>query len=84
MSSQPRDVLGHLPAKLTFDRVVLVQQRRHARDFVFAQFAGAGLRIDARLVAQLAGNLRADAVQVRQRNDRRPIVAEYQHRANAA
>ena len=63
-----------LPAKLAFDDVVLVQQRGDPRHFVFAQLAGVGLRIDARLVAQLAGRLRTDAVQVRQRNDRRTIV----------
>ena len=65
--------------KLAFDGVVLVQQRGEPRDFVFAQLAGLGLRIDAGLVAQLAGDLRADAVQVRQRDDRRLIVAECRH-----
>ncbi len=74
MSRKPRNVLGHLPAKLTFDDVILVQQRGEPRDFVFAQFARVRLRIDARLVAQLAGRLRADAVQVRQRDDRRTVV----------
>ena len=74
MSLQPRDVLLHLPAQLAFDRVVLVEQRGHAGDFVFAQLAGVRLRVDARLVAQLAGRRRPDAVQVRQRDDRRPVV----------
>ena len=59
--------------KLTFDRVVLVQQRGQPRHFVFAQLAGLRVRIDARLVAQLAGDLRPDAVQVRQRDHRRTI-----------
>ena len=71
---QARNVLSHLPAKLAFDDVVLVQQRGEAGHFVLAQLAGVGLRVDARLVAQLAGRLRADAVQVRQRDDRRAIV----------
>ena len=60
--------------KLTFDRVVLVEQRGEPRDFVFAQLAGSRLRVDARLVAQLAGGLRTHAVQVGQRNDRLAIA----------
>ena len=65
MSLQPRDVLGHLPPQLALDDVVLVQQRRQPGQLVLAQLAGLSLRIDARLVAQLAGDLRAHAVQVR-------------------
>ena len=38
--AQARNVLRHLPAKLAFDRVVLVEQCGDARDFVFAKLAG--------------------------------------------
>ena len=74
MSRRPRDVLATLPTQLTFDHVVLVEQGRQPRQLVLVQFASPGLRIDARLVAQLARDLRTHAVQVRQRDDRRPIV----------
>src|ERR1700729_441845 len=38
--AQPRDILRPLAAKLTFDHVVLVHQRREPRQFVFVQIAG--------------------------------------------
>ena len=72
--SQPRDVLRHLATQLPLDNVILVQQGRDPRDFVFAQLAGTDMRIDARLVAQLSRDLRANPVQVLQRNDRGPIL----------
>ena len=64
----------NLPTQLTFDRVVLVEQRGHAGDFVFVQVAGLGLRIDARLVAQLAGDFGPTPYKYVQRDDRRTIV----------
>jgi hypothetical protein len=72
--TQTRTVLRHLPAKLTFDGVILIEQRGDPCDFVFTHLASVGLRVDPRLMAQLARGLRADAVQVRQRNDRRPVI----------
>src|SRR2546423_369131 len=49
--AQARNVLRHLPAKLAFDGVILVQERGDSRDFVFAELASVGLRVDARFVA---------------------------------
>jgi hypothetical protein len=72
--AKARNVLGYLPAKLAFDGVVFVQQCGDPSDFVFAELACVGLRVDARFVAQLAGRFRADAVQVRQRDDRRAVI----------
>src|SRR5687767_57517 len=55
--AQSRDVLAHLAAKLALDRIVLVQERGQPGDFVFAEVASADRRVDARLVAQLTGDL---------------------------
>src|SRR5262249_14005827 len=70
---QARDVLRQLPPQLSFDGVVLVQQRRHPRNLVLMQFASFRLRIDARFVAQLARDARSDAIQILQRDERRLI-----------
>src|SRR3954467_14547239 len=63
--AQTRNVLRYLAAELAFDGVVLVQERGDAGYFVFAELAGVRLRVDTGFVAQLAGGLGADAVQVR-------------------
>jgi hypothetical protein len=73
---ETRDVLIDFAAELTFDRVVFVQQRGDARDFVFAELAGMSLRIDAGLVAKFASGFWTDAVEVRQRNDRWTITRD--------
>jgi hypothetical protein len=72
--SQARNVLRNLTAKLAFDSVILVQKCGDSCHFVFAKFASMRLRLDARFVAQLASSLWADAIQVRQRNDRWAVV----------
>ena len=64
------NVLGNLPAELTFNDVVLVEQGRHAGQFVLVEITGVAQRVDARLMAQLAGNPRPDAVKILQRIDR--------------
>ena len=56
--AKPGNVLGNLATQLTFDYVVLVQQGRQARQFVFAKIASPALRVHARLVAQIAGHFR--------------------------
>jgi len=71
--AKPRDVLRDLPPQLAFHRVILVQQGRHAGQLVLAKLAGTGLRIDACLITQLAGDLRSHAVQVGQRDHRGAI-----------
>ena len=67
---ETRNVLGNLPAELTLDDVVLVEQGRHAGQFVLVQITGVAQRVDARLMAQFAGNPRPDAVEILQRIDR--------------
>jgi hypothetical protein len=68
---QSGDVLRYLPAKLTFDRVVFIQQRGHARHFVFMELASLRLRVDSCLVTQLPRNSRTNAIQILKRNERR-------------
>src|SRR4051812_40338504 len=60
--AQPRNVLLHLAAELTFDRVILIQERGDAGDFVFTKLAGMGLRIDSSFVAELSRGPWTDAV----------------------
>jgi hypothetical protein len=70
---QSGDVLCDLSAELAFDGVVLVQQGRHAGNFVFVQIAGTGVRIDTGFVTQFAGNSRSYPVQVLQGDEGRFI-----------
>ncbi len=72
--AQAGDVLCRLPTKLAFDDVVFVQERGQTRDFVFRQITRTSLWRDACLMAQLPRDARANAVQVRQRDDGRPVV----------
>src|SRR5262249_17045451 len=58
--AQPGDVLLHLPAQRALHRVLAVQDRGQAADLVVAQVAGAPLRIDLGLVAQLHRRGRPD------------------------
>jgi hypothetical protein len=74
--AQPRDVLAKLSPQLALDDVVLVEQGRQSGQFILAQVAGPDGPVDACLVAQVATRLRSNAVQVRKRDGRRPVVRD--------
>src|SRR5690606_27810784 len=71
--AESRNILAHLPPQLPFANVILVEQGRQPRHFVFAQFVCPDRRVDTRLVAQLAGDFVSHAIEVLKRNDRRTI-----------
>jgi hypothetical protein len=71
---QPGDILAYLTAKLTFDRVVLVQQGGHAGQLILAEVARPAQRVNPRLVAKLPRDLRTDPIEVGQRDPSRFIV----------
>src|SRR5262249_36210024 len=71
---QAGDVLLHLPAQGTFDRVIPIENTCQTAEFIVGQFLGATLRIDFRLFAKAQCHRRADAVNVTQRNMRRLVI----------
>jgi hypothetical protein len=64
--AQARDVLLHLAAQLPLDHVLIVDQVRDPADLVLTELAGPDRGIDLELPANLAGAVRADAVDARQ------------------
>jgi hypothetical protein len=62
------NILINLTAELTFDDVVVVEQRGQTRDFFLFKVLGANRRINTGLTAKFAGGLGADAIEIRQRN----------------
>src|SRR5947209_9445908 len=68
---QALNVLLNLPTQRPLDNVFAVEEGGQAGDVLVGQVAGAALRIDVGLFAQLQGRRRADAVNVAQRNVRR-------------
>src|SRR4051794_37918033 len=73
---QALGVVLHLAAQRAFGDVLAVEEAHDAGDLLVGQVAGAALRIDVGLVAQLQGRGRADAVNVPQRDVRRLVVGQ--------
>jgi hypothetical protein len=71
---QAADILRDLTAERSFDGVVTLQESGQAGHFLLVQLAGALGGLDAGLVAKLAGDLIAHAVQIAQRNHDRLVV----------